>query len=124
MNNSTPQRLPPGLYRPDGTRIGGDFEPNPLTNLAAKIRAHWLKHRPKMCAALEAQGKLEGAIEAATELTGEAVLQLVANSRSKLHLWEAWDMVRQEWAILPSEEDVPVLGSDPATWQPPDIPEE
>ncbi len=123
MNNSSPQPLPPGLYRPDGTRMD-DGGPNPLTFLDQKIRAHWLKHRPKMCAALEAQGKLEGAIEAATALTREAVLQLVASGRGKVTLYEAWDMMRQEWAILPSEEDVPVLGSDPAMWQAPDIPEE
>ncbi len=95
--------------------------PNPLTNLDQTIRAHWRKYRPKMCQQLEATGDLERAIQTARRLTEEAVMELTGKGTP---LYEAWMQVREEWAILPTEEDVPVLGTNPADWQMPQIEEE
>ncbi len=88
--------------------------PNPLTNLDQTIRAHWRKYRPKMCQQLETAGDLDQAIQTAARLTKEAVFELTNKGWG---LYEAWMEVRQEWAILPTEEDVPVLGTNPADWQ-------
>jgi len=86
--------------------------PNPLTNLRQTIREHWQKYRPKMVAQLTASGDLERLIETAATLTEEAVFNLTSRG---LPLWEAWMQIREEWAILPSEEDVPELGTNPWT---------
>jgi hypothetical protein len=79
-----------------------NVNPNPLTNLDQTIRAHWLEFRPKMCAALEAEGKLDAAIAAAARRTSDAVLDLVGKGTPLLF---AWEQMREEWAILPAEED-------------------
>ena len=75
---------------------------NPLTHLDQTIRTHWLEYRPKMCAELEAEGKLDAAIDVAARQTSEAVLDLV---RQGTPLLFAWEQLREEWAILPAEED-------------------
>jgi hypothetical protein len=79
-----------------------NVSPNPLTNLEQTIRAHWLEFRPKMCADLEAEGKLDAAIDAAARRTSDAVLDLVGKGTPLLF---AWEQLREEWAILPAEED-------------------
>jgi len=66
------------------------------------IEAHWREHRPKMVAALEAQGRLESSIERAAEQTAEAESAAIRNG---LHAHEAQEMYRSVWAFLPSEED-------------------
>jgi hypothetical protein len=99
---------------------------NPLTNLNAKIAAHWEEHRPKMTKRLKATGQFEKAVEAATVLTEEAVITYKPKNAGNMGMvfWQAWELFRNEWAFLPTEEDVPVLGSDPATWEAPEIPDE
>ena len=92
--------------------------PNPLTNLRQTIREHWQKYRPQMVAQLTASGDLERLIETAATLTEEAVFNLTSRG---LPLWEAWMQIREEWAILPSEEDVPELGTNPLDWQMPQL---
>ncbi|MGD9099725.1 MAG: hypothetical protein PVF45_04540 [Anaerolineae bacterium] len=81
----------------------------PLAGLEETIRRHWQTHRPGMCADLEARGELEGAIRQAAENTRGAVAQLTGEG---MHFLEAWESVREEWAILPAEEDADV--DDPA----------
>jgi hypothetical protein len=95
--------------------------PNPLQNLEQTIRNHWLKYRPKMCQELAATNSLETSIQTAARLTEEAVLTLTSQGVS---LWEAWMQVREEWAILPTEEDQPTLGTSPSEWQMPPEPDD
>jgi len=82
---------------------------NPLTNLEQTIRAHWLEYRPKMCAALQAEGKLDAAIDEASRRTREALHELMDKGEP---LYFAWAEVREEWAILPPEEEEPEVFED------------
>lgn len=61
---------------------------------------------------LEKQGLLRESVEAAANLTHEAMYDLL--TKHKLPHDQAWELVREEWAYLPSEEDQPSLGFDPA----------
>jgi hypothetical protein len=79
--------------------------------LAPQIKAHWQKYRPKMSKALAAKGQLDEAVQAAADRTSDALADLVAKG---LAYNQAWELVREEWAFLPSEDDVPELGFDPA----------
>lgn len=94
---------------------------NPLMNLEQTIRSHWLKYRPRMCAELTKVGRLEQFIQTAARLTEEAVFQLTSQG---MPIHEAWMQVREEWAILPTETDVPELGTNPLNWQLPQFPED
>jgi hypothetical protein len=87
---------------------------NPLTNLEQTIETHWRKQRPTMVAELEATGKLAETIRFASEMTKEMVYHLV--EATGCNLSEAWWQVMEDYAILPSEEDVPILGSPPQEW--------
>jgi hypothetical protein len=83
-------------------KTSSSMQSNPLTNLEETIRQHWRTYRPKMWAELEQAGELEERIQTAAERTREAVMRLTQQGQS---LWEAWHAVREEWAILPAEED-------------------
>jgi hypothetical protein len=88
-----------------------------LNSLGIQIERHWREHRPKMAAALERKGKLKEAIYAAQELTLDAEGTAVRNG---MHPYEARELVREEWAFLPSEEDVADLpNGNPAQWRGP-----
>ena len=87
-----------------------------LGSLGLNIRRHWQEQRPKMARALQAEGNLDQAVHAAEQLTLEAEAQAI---QSGLSPDQARELTRQEWAFLPSEEDVPELGSDPRTWSAP-----
>jgi hypothetical protein len=107
----------------------GTVPPNPFTTLREDIRAHWAAHRPQMYARLQAAGKLEQAIDTAYTLTDEAVIELTlpdpATGQPGLSLLNAFDAVRQNWAFLPTEADVPILGEgEPETWEMPEMGEE
>lgn len=95
---------------------------NPLTNLEQTIRRHWQQHRPRMYQELEQSGQLEQAIQTASALTKEATYQMVYDLG--ITLYEAWAEVRHQWAILPSEEEQPELGTNPADWEMPEEPDE
>ncbi len=84
------------------TTMTTDTSMNPLTDLRATIRTHWQKYCPRRWATLEAAGRLDEAIEAAARNTEAAVDEQMQRG---LSLWEAWEVVREEWAILPAEED-------------------
>jgi hypothetical protein len=59
-----------------------------------------------------ARGELEESVYAAQELTGETLYRL--EIEEKLPYDQAWELVREEWAFLPSEEDQPNLPFNPA----------
>ena len=84
----------------------------PLGSLGLQIKAHWKEHRPKMFKALEQAGQLEASVHAAQELTADALSDLLDQG---LPYNQAWELVREEWAFLPSEDNVPVLPFDPIT---------
>ncbi len=79
--------------------------------LAPQVKAHWLAHRPNMSAALERAGLLNESVQTAADLTSDAMAQAIEQGQS---YDQAWETLREEWAFLPSEEDVPELGFDPA----------
>ena len=81
-----------------------------LNSLGLQIKAHWKEHRPKMAAALEKAGKLQEAVYAAQELTGQAMYELLEKGVPPDQAREA---VREEWAFLPTEEDQPSLTFQP-----------
>ena len=83
----------------------------PLGSLGHQIEDHWKQHRPKMYADLERVGELRQSVHAAQELTGEALYDLTVVK--KVPHDQAWELVKEEWAFLPTEEDVPELGFDP-----------
>ncbi|MBV9489626.1 MAG: hypothetical protein JO069_07875 [Verrucomicrobia bacterium] len=72
----------------------------PLTPQGQKILKHWLEHRPRMCAELRKQGKLEETVAAADRMTAEALSDLLSKG---VPYHEAWEMIREEWAFLPEE---------------------
>jgi hypothetical protein len=86
--------------------------PNPLTGLRKTIKAHWTEHRPKMTAKLRAAGKLDEAVDAAFSLTANEYHDLMNKG---LTVDQAWEMVRETWALVPDEEDSPSLSFDPMT---------
>lgn len=84
----------------------------PLNNLGRQIKAHWRKYRPKMYRALEQSGKLDESIYAAQQLTSDALNDLVERGMD----WnQAWELIREEWAFLPAEEDEEEQPPDPLT---------
>lgn len=90
-------------------------------SLGIQIRRHWLEHRPKMAAQLQAAGKLDAAVYAAEQLTLDAEATAIYNGMAPD---QARELTREEWAFLPSEEDVAVLpNGDPAEWAAPADPD-
>jgi hypothetical protein len=89
--------------------------PEGLKQLA---REHWKEHRPTMYRDMEESGRLESALKSAVEVTLDAMkrtkAQLVENgyTPSQADL-TAWELLREEWILLPSEEDMPLLGESP-----------
>jgi hypothetical protein len=64
------------------------------------VREHWRRHRPRTYAGLQAMGQLESSIETAVQLTLTALTRLVYQGMAP---WEAWQAVREEWALPPEE---------------------
>lgn len=75
-----------------------------LADLEQVIERHWRQHRPTMYAELQEQGELEASIRQAADNTRGAVAQLM--DEQGMPFLFAWEAVREEWAILPAEEDV------------------
>ena len=86
------------------------------TPLGHKILQHWKRHRPTMVAALDQAGRLQQAVYAAQELTGNLLYELMVVQ--KMDYQFAWEIATREWAFLPDEEDQPELSFDPATLDP------
>jgi hypothetical protein len=74
--------------------------------LMQMVRAHWQKYRPMTFARLQQANYLDGAIEQAVNLTLTGLGQLI-NGR-QMDPWEAWVLIREEWALLPAEETAEV----------------
>jgi hypothetical protein len=73
----------------------------PLVGLGLKIKAHWKRHRPKMYPELEKSGHLEQSVYEAQERTSDLMDSLLAKG---LDYQQAWELAREEWAFLPSED--------------------
>ena len=80
------------------------------------IKAHWKKFRPTMYRELEQQGILDQQAQNASDLTKDALADLIEQG---LPYNQAWEMVRENWAFLPSEEDQPHLAETPPFPNPP-----
>ncbi len=74
--------------------------------LGIQIRAHWQKYRPGMTRELEQAGTLDAAIHTAEALTVSAYQQALD---AGLAPDQARELVREEWAFLPDEDDVTQL---------------
>lgn len=72
--------------------------PNPLTGLRNQIREHWQEHRPQMYRDLKERGQLDRAVERAFRLTADAFHDLLVQ---KVPVNQAWELVRENWALLP-----------------------
>lgn len=71
--------------------------------LALQIKAHWEKYRPRVARELDEAGTLDEAVRTAEALTLSAYEQAI---RAGLTPDQARELVREEWAFLPDEEDV------------------
>ena len=84
----------------------------PSDPMAALILKHWREFRPKMCLRLAQGNRLLPSVEAAAQLTSEALSELLSKG---VPYNQAWESIREEWALLPSEQEKPNLSFDPAT---------
>src|SRR5215469_5069269 len=89
---------------------------NTLTPLGHQILEHWKSHRPAMVQRLIQANRLQQAVFAAQELTGNLLYELTAVQ--KMDYQPAWEIATREWAFLPDEEDQPQLSFDPANLDP------
>jgi hypothetical protein len=71
--------------------------------LLERVRAHWRTYRPVTFKRLQNSQSLEEALQTAVNLTLTAMEQLVRQHR--LAPWAAWELVREEWALMPAETD-------------------
>lgn len=78
-------------------------------SLALQIKTHWRKYRPEMAGELDQAGALDEAVRAAEERTVSAYEQAI---RAGLSPDQARELVREDWAFLPDEEDGPRLEPD------------
>ena len=67
------------------------------TLLGEKILRHWREHCPQMVRDLERQNRLDQAVFAAQETTGDLLYELV--SVKKMNYPQAWELATQEWAL-------------------------
>jgi hypothetical protein len=81
-----------------------------LDRWATEAKAHLLKHRPKMAAQLQEQGKLDDWAQKVADKAGDEYAQSVQNGMSPL---EAESEAKRNHMFLPCEEDQPELGVDP-----------
>ncbi len=75
---------------------------DPLGSLGLQIKDHWKKYRPQMHAELEQAGDLTESLHAAQERTKDLMESLLDKG---LPHHQGWELAREEWAFLPSEED-------------------
>ena len=100
--------------------------PSSEADLLQMVRVHWQKHRPTTFDQLQKKSYLEEAIQTAVSLTLTSMDQLI--QQHSMAPWEAWELVREEWALLPAEErpemdpedlpfllDIEALEADPST---------
>jgi hypothetical protein len=63
---------------------------------------HWRQFRPTQYADLKRAGTLQQAVEQAAQQTLDAAQSLIARGYPE---WAAWEAVREEWCLLPDEEE-------------------
>ena len=73
-------------------------------------REHWWKYKPKTCRELEKAGELERILQQAAEMTHEGIVQLRQDLEKQGYTPDqafltAWELMRDEWTIVPSEEE-------------------
>src|SRR5437667_11347870 len=83
------------------------------TALFELILKHWRENCPQMVRDLEKQHRLEQAVFAAQEKTGELLYELV--SVKKMNYQAAWELAMQEWALPQSEDLPPTVSPSSAT---------
>ena len=86
------------------------MEDHSQSPLYSQAKEHWKEYRPKMYKALEERGTLKKHLNSAVERTGNEYCQAIEDG---LEPQEAWEIVRENYLFLPSEEDMPSLGEDP-----------
>src|ERR1700685_2353481 len=79
------------------------------TALGEKILRHWREHCQQMVRDLEQQNRLDQAVFAAQETTGDLLYELV--SVKKMKYPAAWELTTQEWALPQSA----IESGDPPT---------
>jgi|SRR5579863_3135163 len=67
------------------------------TLLGEMILRHWREHCPQMVRDLEQKNRLDQALFAAQETTGDLLYELV--SVKKMNYPAAWELATQEWAL-------------------------
>ena len=67
------------------------------TALGEAILKHWRENCPQMVRDLETENRLEQAVFAAQEKTGDLLYELV--SVKKMNYPAAWELATQEWAL-------------------------
>src|SRR5437667_1437700 len=85
------------------------------TALFELILKHWREHCPQMVRDLEKENRLDQAVFAAQEKTGDLLYELV--SVKKMNYQAAWELAMQEWALAPGgneSEDLPPTVSPPS----------
>ncbi len=84
-----------------------------LNPLGLKLYHHLERHRPKQFRDLQQKGELDSFL---LSLQNYADRNLVQLQQSGLYFHEAWEIVKDE-VLLPTEDDVPLLGELPAREQ-------
>ena len=85
-----------------------------LDSLGFQIKDHWKEHRPRMYRELEQMGQLDQSVYEAQERTGAAHWELI---QAGMDDHAAWEMIREQWAFLPAEEDDVAALPEPAPEQ-------
>jgi hypothetical protein len=80
-----------------------------LGNLGQQIKEHWRKYRPRMFGELDQAAALDEAVHLAEALTVAAYDQAID---AGLVPDQARELVREEWAFLPDEDDVRQLAPE------------
>ncbi len=81
----------------------------PLTQYGRMAEKHWREHCPKMVRELERTGRLHQMLLEAEEKTKDELatlrIQLMAQGSTAQQAHDqAWEMVREKYILLPSEE--------------------
>jgi len=82
---------------------------NTLTQYGMMTQKHWREHRPKMVSELEAKGQLQEMLLEAERKTKDEMAELRTRfirqglTPQQAHD-RAWEMVREEYILLPAEE--------------------
>jgi hypothetical protein len=81
-----------------------------LTQYGLMAERHWREHRPKMVQELEAQGKLQEALQDAEECTRDEMEEISRKLISEQNYTPdqaeraAWEIVRERYILLAPEE--------------------